>query len=120
LSDEERIARLTELARKVFGDSRVIVRNHSASVADDFGDGDTGTERIFVKHPRALDALEAALSVLAGEDGEQLARERAAFTMRLVEAEHTNHALRESVKQWQARACVLEEILSIVRDGAAP
>lgn len=68
MSDQEQINRLTELVGAVFaGDCRVIVREHSASVADDFGDGATGTEHIFINHPHALDALEAALRFLAAE-----------------------------------------------------
>lgn len=58
----ERIARLTELARRVwpqadverFGDGTMVIVRSAPMLACD--------------HPRALDALEAALLVLAGED----------------------------------------------------
>ena len=66
MTDEARIARLTELARKAWpradAERMHVFASQSAAV------GDETEELLFVGiHPRALDALEAALCVLAGE-----------------------------------------------------
>ncbi len=73
VTDEARIARLTELARRVWpGDKLdIVVRGEAVRVM--LGGEDTGmpmitTSLLTVVHPRALDALEAALLVLANGD----------------------------------------------------
>jgi hypothetical protein len=63
MTDEERIERLTELARHVWSDAEIEADRNQVHV-------ETSAEWGFalsIKHPRALDALEAALRVLAGE-----------------------------------------------------
>jgi glycine/D-amino acid oxidase-like deaminating enzyme len=65
--DDERLARLTELARRLWPDQGATVR------WDAFYDvakvvNERGTILFEMQHPRSLDALEAALLVLAGED----------------------------------------------------
>ena len=68
---QEHIDRLTQLARRVWPDAKLVVHNgnwrvkHSLKVVDGQA---AWVEPLFVGHPRALDALEAALQVLAGED----------------------------------------------------
>jgi len=63
MTDDARIARLTLLARRVWPDTRVIAWPEHIYVEDE-----TPVQRASVfGHPRALDALEAALLVLAGE-----------------------------------------------------
>jgi hypothetical protein len=72
VTDEARIARLTELARRVwpqFENLRVVATPIEALVLFDYGSEkrrDTST-LLHVPHPRALDALEAALLVLSEE-----------------------------------------------------
>ena len=65
MTDEARLARLTELARSVWGGGYAWYDDDRASIAG------VHTERmdsvIEIQHPRALDALEAALLVLADE-----------------------------------------------------
>ena len=68
MTDEARIAKLTELARRVWPDV------HSVYEHDGYIDAGAiamqGGYRLHLRigpHPRALDALEAALLVLAGE-----------------------------------------------------
>jgi hypothetical protein len=65
--DDDRIARLTELARRVWGDSAQVYadRNGHASVTVPEDDDDGRTRVLTVVHPRALDALLPALLVLA-------------------------------------------------------
>ena len=71
MTDEARIARLTELARRVWT-SRTNVRvvhdreYDAAIVLYDAASRDT-RPLVSIPHPRALDALEAALLVLAGD-----------------------------------------------------
>ncbi len=65
MTDEARIKRLTELARRVWPDAAAAVVDGVPSVhemTDYYG------EYIHIaRHPRALDALEAALLVLSGD-----------------------------------------------------
>ena len=94
MTDNERIARLTELARRKYGPKAlIIVREESVSVASDFGDEGTGTEQLFIRGPHCLDALEAALLVLAGEgrfvSDEQM--ERAANIVATAVEAHERH-----------------------------
>lgn len=69
-SDEERIARLTQLARRAWPDFNP--GDGSGSDGFYFGDHDAvclralGRMVLRVEHPRALDALQAALLTLAG------------------------------------------------------
>lgn len=66
MTDDERIARLTDLARKVWkfsGDLRVHVDETSAWVSED--PSDAPLLDVTYLPPRALDALEAALLMLA-------------------------------------------------------
>ncbi len=82
MSDDERIARLTELARRVYGPDAVLVFNakddvrvkHSLRV---IAGAAMWTEALCIRHPRALDALEAALLVL--EDADVKVTSRTAF-----------------------------------------
>lgn len=80
MTDEARIARLTELARRVWGEHGIYdgANGRPGSVAKSQGKlggyhvlfmaGDGSYMPIQIAdHPRALDALEAALLVLAGE-----------------------------------------------------
>jgi len=74
MTDDERIERLTELSRRVWPDAEIEADRNQAHVG-------TSAEwgfAVSIKHPRALEALEAALLVLAGEPSpwvEQLASE---------------------------------------------
>jgi hypothetical protein len=79
MTDDERIARLVELARRVWPElerSRVWT---SEGCCAELELDDEGLTYIHIHpHPRALDALEAALLVLAGEPpawADELARE---------------------------------------------
>lgn len=67
MSDEKRLAMLTEMARKVWPDARVVQHDANWKVQSglrvEFGCA-RWVEHMFVGHPRALDALEAALYVL--------------------------------------------------------
>lgn len=66
VTDEARIARLTELARRVWPDERSAEIRQPVGKAMCFGG--SGYQLVGIgSHPRALDALEAALLVLAGE-----------------------------------------------------
>jgi hypothetical protein len=71
VSGDERIVRLTELARRVWPDEPRLVVDHepeylSATVLDrPWHDPDTSALLKVERHPCALDALEAALLVLA-------------------------------------------------------
>lgn len=69
MSDEERIARLTELAREVWPQESVPVDVVSsaagARVIHDSPGNHHPLSLAFIAHPRALDALEAALLVLS-------------------------------------------------------
>ena len=70
MNDDERIRRLTELARRVWPDrdAQIFVASddeeNTCVVLDEKGDWE---QHLGTNHPRALDALEAALLVLAGE-----------------------------------------------------
>ncbi len=70
MSEEERIARLTELARRVWPDVMHlrVVDNRQWRAAYVCRGEDTDPQLCIEDHPRALDALEAALLVLAGEE----------------------------------------------------
>lgn len=76
MTDDARIARLTELARKMWPDAvidasdPVNVKVHGA--VERSGGRAEWIERIYIGHPRALDALEAALRELAKPDGSAL------------------------------------------------
>lgn len=63
--DEARIGKLTELARRVWPRDREIAVCQDGAEAEVLGHDCDSLIRI--EHPRALDALEAALLVLAGE-----------------------------------------------------
>lgn len=67
MTDEERIARLTELARQVFGDE--LAKNIPPVIYEDGFAMVRGRwcEHMRIRHPRGLDALEAALLVLVEE-----------------------------------------------------
>ncbi len=68
VSEDERIARLTELARRVWTQRRNVRVTASEDAA--FVMADVGSQSypvISIPHPRALDALEVALLVLADE-----------------------------------------------------
>jgi len=67
MSDEDRIARLTELARKVWPDAQLEEAWSGFCWLDIVGSSDRSYVRFWTEHPRALDALETALCVLAGE-----------------------------------------------------
>jgi hypothetical protein len=68
MSDVARIAMLTELARKAWPDhSRVQVEHFPGRFALVNADGVIGLLAEIAQHPRALDALEAMLRVLADE-----------------------------------------------------
>jgi hypothetical protein len=70
MTDDARIAKLTEMARRVWPDREVMCEAHGGGLftmevlrsTDDTHDLDFAAY-----HPRALDALEAALCALAGE-----------------------------------------------------
>jgi hypothetical protein len=68
-SDDARIARLTELARKVWPgiDAAVLCASSGASAGVYSRAQSENLVLMVLAHPRALDALEAALLVLAGE-----------------------------------------------------
>lgn len=70
MSDNDRIARLTELARRVWPDASIPVdvthTQTSARVEIDDPRASGPIPLAFLCHPRALDALEAALLVLNG------------------------------------------------------
>lgn len=62
----ERLARLTTMAQRVWPNARAVADGKGALLLDK--DGERWTARIaFENQPNALDALEAALLVLAGE-----------------------------------------------------
>lgn len=63
MTDEARIARLTEIARRVWPDAEIEADKRQVLVETSSEWGDAVT----IKHPRALDALEAALLVLADQ-----------------------------------------------------
>lgn len=68
MSDDERIARCTELARRVWPEASVEFSCRMWCVDAPNNAHDAVVEMLAVHdHPRALDALEAALLVLAGE-----------------------------------------------------
>jgi uncharacterized protein YoaH (UPF0181 family) len=84
MTDEARIERLTELARRVWPmliNVRVVrdpIGHEAAVLHDVLGGGHSLSPQVLrISHPRALEALEAALLVLAGEPPgvEQLAEE---------------------------------------------
>lgn len=81
MTDEARIARLTELARRVWPEAVAGFTSDSSnySVPTAYVESTrNGSTEISIDHPRALDALEAALLVLADETPawvEQLAKE---------------------------------------------
>ena len=71
MSDEARIARLTELARKVWPEENVQIGNPKGKAPAKSGVFVASSEWTLLgvgAHPRALDALEAALLVLADVD----------------------------------------------------
>lgn len=65
MTDEARIARLTELAQRVWPRAEAYEHGEIVDVGVQEARGYRLTLRIW--HPSALDALEAALRVLAGE-----------------------------------------------------
>jgi hypothetical protein len=74
VSDEARIARLTELARRIVLAEEPDVDPRTVIVqVDHYANGDVTAYAcagrfVMADHPRALDALEAALLVLDGKD----------------------------------------------------
>ena len=73
--DDERLERLTGLACRVWSRAKVVIDGNNVKVQGGLrirnGCADW-TEYLFVGHPRALDALEAALLVLAQESSPEL------------------------------------------------
>lgn len=118
VTDCERIERLTELARKVFGEE---LSDRIAPIEYHEGEAPSGMhtalvrlhgrwgELASVKHPHALDALEAALLVL---DGQLLAQPwQAEMFSDLV-------GVRErEAERYEKRIAELEERLEIICDG---
>lgn len=79
MTDEARIARLTELARRVWPDALVSsegLPDYAGVHIYDAAGQARGMRVSINNHPHALDALEAALLVLAGDD-EPLSKEQA-------------------------------------------
>ncbi len=100
MTDDERIARLTELAKKVWPDAEV---DADAKGAQAFvGTSAEWGFAVKIAHPRALDALEAALLVLSGE-GKVLTRE--------VFHEAVREAAIRIAKSWAESTSELEEAL---------
>lgn len=66
MTDEARLARLTELARRVWPDDREIAVEHYEK-REVIVWGHDGESHARIDHPRAFDALEAALLVLSGD-----------------------------------------------------
>jgi len=111
MSDDERIARLTDLARRVWPDADVgvsadayagLVVNHRPHANLDLA---------LVKHPRSLDALEAALLVLNGQVSDALVG-LAGETVLAIEAKYRARAfawVEELAAEWEARAARMVE-----------
>ena len=101
MSDDARMQRLTELARKVWPDLGPVF--FSGIGVDGFhsSDGDTILQVSDVGYARALDALEAALLVLADETSLR-ALERAGLPRSVVlsEAEWKLAQVREWARDW--------------------
>ena len=121
MSDDDRIAKLTELAKKVWPDAEV---DADAKGAQAFvGTSAEWGFAVKIAHPRALDALEAALLVLSGE-GKALTREvfheavHEAAT-RIAESRRESMAeleealvpawAEELAKQWETRVCGIDD-----------
>lgn len=67
MSDDERLQRLTELARRVWPDIDAAIVDHAQSAGVYArAQGETMVAMV-LRHPLSLDALEAALRELAGE-----------------------------------------------------
>lgn len=113
MSDEERLKQLTELAQRVWPDlEKPKVDAIDESGAFRAGLEDDGMDYIHIHpHPRALDALEAALLVLAGERPtvNEWAARLAADSVAAGEAEYGRpHAppawVEQLAQEWEARA----------------
>lgn len=92
MSDDERLAQLTKLARKAYRNAGLTAAEHEIHDGhmgyEVLGDVEDGLMVFVWSHPRALDALEAALLVLAGEDRHRSTTEYAqAMTERAERAE---------------------------------
>jgi hypothetical protein len=93
MTDDARIERLTALARKAWPKAAITVYDDSAHVHSTPGDEGTAKSYGFIEHPRALDALEAALETLAdevhladGSDGKSAHPKTLSECWRLIEA----------------------------------
>ncbi len=121
MTDDERIAKLTELAKKVWPDAEAY--KHDGMIDVGFMRGVIYLLQIRIWHPRAADALEAALLVLSGE-GKALTREvfheavHEAAT-RIAESRRESMAeleealvpawAEELAKQWETRVCGIDD-----------
>jgi hypothetical protein len=105
--DDARIQRLTELARKVWPElEHPSIEGPLESIASGATLHDDGLEYLHVHpHPHALDALEAALCVLAGEEPMPVSwvqyRDAVDRTMRL---EERLGALEQLASDWERYA----------------
>lgn len=122
MTDEARLARLTELARRVWPElerPHVWAPTEVGTAIPGCALDDEGLEYIHVHpHPRALDALEAALLVLADEERvplterrvfedriEALERDRATLVRRYKDRELEQAAWVEALAQeWEVKA----------------
>lgn len=137
MTDDQRIERLTELARRAWLEKDGVVvestpQTHGAYVLHEVSGIDTPTglpiswtgELATIYHPRALDALEAALLVLDDQERiplterrvledriEALERDRAALTRRYRDREFEGRAwVEELAQQWEAEIPKLEAL----------
>lgn len=70
MTDDERVVRLADLAQRMWPGATISHESDGTSVITGIqSDGERSwtEEPVFIRHPRALDALEAALLVLADE-----------------------------------------------------
>lgn len=123
MSDDAQIARLTELAQKVFEARRfgrvMVLTDGGVDVVTEAG----GLLAGIATHPRALDALEAALLVMAGEPrkagGPHMLVHEAMWTQtqeRIAELElqlrKAHEAACESGRTMEQRVDKIQELLS--------
>lgn len=105
MTDEARIARLTELARRVWPDAAAAMVDGVASVVEIPG----YYECLYIaRHPCALDALEAALLVLADEERVPLT-ERRVLEDRIAALERDRATLLRRYQEEQAKVAILDD-----------
>ena len=115
MTDDDRIKRLTELAKRAWPNENVSVTATAHSAGVHRIEGNEAMVAMVLAHPRSLEALEAALLVLAGDDtrmelGRLRERVRDVLAEELAKRKATPAWVESLAAQWEQEARSVREI----------